>query len=354
MLRNQEAGREKIEGKSSNLNNLAMEWQGEHVTGEAATLFNSTITAAAISLAFEIGLLNAIAEQGSISVGSFCQAHGLHIASVKSCLYALQCYDIVLPGAEKDTVQAGVNFGDIFRNKGYFLWLVGGYGKMLQNLTGSIRLEKRNGTVISRDGKSIAMAGRDYGAQFVDRHFTEVLEQMPFKVVADLGCGSGERLINLARQRDDLRCVGMDLNRDAVSLAQESVTAAGLENRVTILHADVSKLTPLEVFKDVEVLFCFFMAHDLWPRENCLMALRQIRAAFPNAKRFLLSDTYRSDLPPSRQTPIFTLGFELTHAVMGQYIPSVSEWAALFEDAGWNCVGRRDLDIPFSSIFDLR
>ena len=111
---------------------------------------------------------------------------------------------------------------------------------------------------------------------------------------------------------------------------------------------------PSPEFSQVDVIFCFFMGHDLWPRANCLSTLRGIRSVFPRAKRFLLCDTYRSDLLPSDETPIFTLGFELTHAAMGQYIPGLSEWMDLFQEAGWTCVDRRDVGIPFSAIFDLR
>jgi hypothetical protein len=52
--------------------------------------------------------------------------------------------------------------------------------------------------------------------------------------------------------------------------------------------------------------------------------------------------------------PIFTLGFELTHAVMGQYIPLESEWLEVFDEAGWDCANAREVGIPFSKIFDLR
>jgi len=71
-------------------------------------------------------------------------------------------------------------------------------------------------------------------------------------------------------------------------------------------------------------------------------------------KRFLLCDTYRSELSISHEIPVFTLGFEVTHAVMGQYIPSLSEWMELFAEAGWRCATRRFIDLPFSCIFDLR
>ena len=190
--------------------------------------------------------------------------------------------------------------------------------------------------------------------KFADPPFTEVMDQEPFAVAADLGCGSAERLINLARARPDFRGVGVEVNKGAVDLARRSIQQAGLQDRLQIVHFDVKNLVYQQEFEDVEVLFCFFMGHDLWPRPNCLKAFRSIRSAFPSLKRFLFSDTYRSDCPVPGDVPIFTLGFEFTHALMGQYIPSLQEWEDLFEEAGWTCHARRDISIPFSSIFDLR
>ena len=146
----------------------------------------------------------------------------------------------------------------------------------------------------------------------------------------------------------------MEVNAGAVDLATRLVHDEGLADRISVTLADVTKLSPRPEWEDVDVLFCFFLGHDFWPRARCLETLRTLRTVFPRAGRFLLCDTYRSDLPPSQDLPTFTLGFEFTHAVMGQYIPSVAEWMDLFVEAGWTCVDRCDVDIPFSSIFDLR
>ena len=111
-------------------------------------------------------------------------------------------------------------------------------------------------------------------------------------------------------------------------------------------------------YKVVMGAFCalaiYFMGHDLWPRPNALKAFHSIRGAFPNLKRFLFSDTYRSDFPAPGHTPIFTLGFEFTHELMGQFIPSVAEWEDLFEESGWELRKTHELAIPYSCIFDLR
>jgi len=324
------------------------------MVNETARIFNSAIGASAIAASFELGILEEIQASDPLDVEAFCDRREVSVWSVGSILNVLHRFDIVALSPDRKSVSRGPGFEDTFDNKGYFLWLMRGYGNLLHNLASIV--EEGNCTTegIGRDGKYIAMAGRDYGARFVDEQFTRVMDEEPFQVAADLGCGSAERLLKLARARPDFRGVGVEINKGAVDLARRSIRQAGLEDRVKIVHFDVKNLTYQPEFDDVEVLFCFFMGHDLWPRPNCLKAFRSIRGAFPNLKRFLFSDTYRSDLPAPGDVPIFTLGFEFTHELMGQYIPSLAEWEGLFEEAGWVCKGRHDLSIAYSSIFDLR
>ncbi len=321
---------------------------------ETEHLFNSAIGAAAIAASFDLGLLDELEKHDSIRLNEYCEKHNLHMESMSSILHVLRCSEIIEDGPDQNIILKGRVFSNIIRDKGYFFWLVCGYGNLLQNLSKIVRNDARNGDYIQRNGKNISAAARDYGGQFVDAHFIDLLNQVPFQVAADLGCGSAERLINLAKNLPNFAGVGVDTNRRSVELARQSVEAENLQDRVSVIYGDVEELEAQAEFSDVEVLFCFFMGHDLWPREKCLASLRRFRAVFPRARRFLLCDTYRSELPPSPDTPIFTLGFELTHAVMGQYIPSVSEWIDVFAEAGWDCVERRDVGIPFSCIFDLR
>lgn len=338
----------------ANSDSLGAAWHGDELSPITASLFNGAIASAAIAALFELDFFEELDQAGAIEIEKFCSQRDLQLSSIKSLLYALQCFHIVDVSADGKKVRPGNAFVETFKDKGYFLWLVKGYGHLWRNLSELVHVGQGTVESVGRDGKSIAMAGRDYGAQFVDRYFTEMLHKEPVTMAADLGCGSADRLIKLAQQQAEFRGIGIDMNEGAVMLAQQLVRATGLEDRITIVHGDASWLDARPEFKEVDVLFSFFMGHDLWPRKNCLQSFKRIREVFPNLKRFLLSDTYRSDLPPSPDVPIFTLGFEVTHAVMGQYIPSISEWMSLFEEAGWLCVARQDIGIPYSSIFDLR
>ncbi|WP_257232363.1 hypothetical protein [Streptomyces sp. Rer75] len=108
-----------------------------------------------------------------------------------------------------------------------------------------------------------------------------------------------------------------------------------MAERASFLHGDVLDLSPRQDFADVELLTCFRMGHDFWPRENCVATLRKLREAFPAAKRFLLGDATRTAYPSDTELPVFTLGFELGHDLMDTFLPRIDDWQSVFEEGGW-------------------
>lgn len=319
-------------------------------------IFNGAIAAAAMSAAFELGLFEALKRQDAVDIRDYC-AGRYHQGSLNAILYALACFGVVQLDASGRVVRKGVEFERAYEQKGYFLWLFRGYGSLLENLAESTQLTARTGapeTWIHRNGHYISQAGRDYGSILVDKVFDHVYNQMPTDRIADLGCGSANRLIQMASRHSGLTGVGIDRDPAAVALARNAIAELNLSGRLSIVTAEVGDLPPLTQCHDVAVVFCFFMGHDLWPREKCQASMRRIRSTFPNVKRFLLCDTYRSELPPDSGLPTFTLGFEFLHAVMGQYVPTLAEWRSLFPECGWKCVAEHPVQIPYSTIFDLR
>jgi hypothetical protein len=59
--------------------------------------------------------------------------------------------------------------------------------------------------------------------------------------LADVGCGRGRALIKLAQAFPESRFVGYEVHGPNVDRAIEGVRAAGLEDRITIRHADASE-----------------------------------------------------------------------------------------------------------------
>ncbi len=241
---------------------------------------------------------------------------------------------------------------EIFSTKGYFVWLTKGYSYTLENMDSLLTAHSLEVSKVKRNEAHIARAGKDYGANFVNAYFNETLEKLSPKYVADLGCGSADRLISILKKDSSIKGIGIDISPHAIEVAKENIKTAKLEDRLDVICADINSLNPSSSFKDVELVFSFFMGHDLWPKDNCLKVLNHIKKVFFKATNFLLCDTYKSD--KSLEIPIFILGFELTHAFMGQRIPTYADWLGLFEDLNWTVVEAVNVDVPYSTIFNLR
>ncbi|MFE3661169.1 methyltransferase domain-containing protein [Streptomyces sp. NPDC059165] len=321
----------------------------------AASLFNAYVTTAAVSASFELGLLDEVARQDKLDLDQFAADRGLFTPALNAVVTTLADAGVLRVSETEPVVLAGgPAFDDIWANKGYFLWLVGGYGEMLSRVAGlTTEATRAAADPWHRDGGAIARAGKDYGKHFVDPIVDRLLGERDFAFLADLGCGSANRIIRLATAYPDRRFLGIERDSGAIAVARKAVEDAGLADRVTIIQDDIQRLADRPECAEVDTLMSFFLGHDFWPRDACLRTLDGVRRAFPNAKGFLLSDTYASPRQSNGEKPIFTLGFEVTHALMGQYIPTASEWCDLFEESSWQLTGRTELDIAYSEVFHL-
>jgi phenylpyruvate C(3)-methyltransferase len=317
--------------------------------------FNGTIISAAVCAAYELGLLDELHDRGSVDIAQFTADRQLDKLVVTEVLRALTYADIVvLPWPTDDGKAApGSAFGELWRHKGYFLWLFGGYGELISTAAEQCRCLGSGVRKFDRNGAAIAAAAGDYGREFVDAAFEKVVDEFPFGQAADIGCGNASRIIRLARLRPDCEFIGIEIDPQAVEMARANVDEAGLADRIRIIHGDAEAL-PANGFSRVQLVFSFFMGHDFWPLPRCLETLNIIRSSFPDVQRFLLSDTYKSGAGDSKEPPIFTLGFEFTHALMGTNVPTLAEWKSAFAQSVWDLTGTSELGIANSVIFDLR
>ncbi|MHC5908351.1 methyltransferase domain-containing protein [Streptomyces sp. S6] len=314
--------------------------------------FNGTVLASAVTAATELGLLDQLDEHRACALDAFARDHDLSFRALRLIADVLEGADAVATLPDGITLVPGPRFTDLWENKGYFVWLVKGYAPILAQADTLARTGRGQDAMRLRDGGAIARSGRDYGHFHVDPVFDRVTAGLDFERAADLGCGSGRRVIRLAQRHPDKRFVGIDIDEDAVEVATKAVADAGLTDRVEIVHGDISRLEK-DRHPGVDLVFSFFLGHDLWPLEDCVASLGRLREAFPDVRRFLLSDTYRSELSNDAAAPVFSLGFEYTHALMDQYIPSPSEWEDVFARSPWRLHDRTELDIPHSCIFHL-
>lgn len=78
-----------------------------------------------------------------------------------------------------------------------------------------------------------------------------IAEQLPPGRVLDLGCGSGRACIALARR--GWCCTGVDIVPEAIALAEERATSAGITHRITFHVASVAHLDVLHPSYDLAI-----------------------------------------------------------------------------------------------------
>jgi len=314
--------------------------------------FNGTVLASAVAAAAELGLLDRLDEHRACALDAFARDHGLSFRALRLIADALEGADAVATVHDGVTLVPGPRFTELWENKGYFVWLVKGYAPILAQADTLARTGRGEDALRMRDGAAIARAGHDYGRFHVDPVLDRVTAGLDFERAADLGCGSGRRVIRLARRHPGRRFLGIDTDAGATKAATKAVADAGLSDRVEIVHGDA--LRPERGrHPGVDLVLSFFPGPGLWPVGESAASLGRLREAFPDARHLLLGDTYRSDLSSDAAAPLFSLGFEYTHALMDQHVPSPREWEDAIARSPWRLRDRTELGIPHSCIFHL-
>lgn len=329
-----------------------------------ASIFNSAVAAPAIGAAWELGLLDELKDQKKVDVQAFAAKYDLDCSSIQGLVTALAVVGIVVVGRDQNTVAPGRLLDEAYRTKSLFHWLTLGSGELFSRMQHVLRNQNRTGDFYRRDSAAIAYACRDINRQYFDPVFWTAMDGLDtnFHSVVDLGHGSGERLMQILDRYPRATGIGIDLASPAVKFASAEAMHRGFGDRLSFIEGDARDLHYRDEFAQVDLLTCFMMGHDFWPRENCVATLQRLRKAFPKARRFLLGDATRILLNSTgskhavkvENVPIFTLGFEFGHAMMGVYLPTMEEWEGVFAEGGWRCLKKHLIETLSSPvIFEL-
>jgi SAM-dependent methyltransferase len=327
----------------------------ERTDNPCGDIFNAAVAAYSISAGWELGILAELEQNETLDIAEFSVRCGLDQPTVGLILAALANVEIVSVDADLRVARPGRRFREAVRAKGLFYWLTSACGELFSALAAKTVTGNRVGNYAHRNDPAVAVASQEIGREFIDSAFNAVIGTLRFSKIADLGCGSGKRLCRMVDADADRHGVGIDISGRALALAHETVRAHGLDGQVQLIEADVTELFPRPELADVDMVTCLLMGHDFWPRENCVKTLRRMRDVFPAARDFLLVDTCRSEQSSCTDLPVFSIGFEVAHAVMGKYLPTLPEWQGVFGDGGWECVATHQLPLPpQTAIFHLR
>lgn len=330
-----------------------------------ASIFNSYIAASAISAAWELGLLDELRSQKTVDLEKFSCQHDLDQDSMKGLVTALEIAEVAVKSGDNwSAVTPGRLLEETYTNKSLFHWLTNGSGELFAKIPYVVKNKNRIGNYYQRDSVAIAYACHDINSLHFDPAFWKAMDGLDFSVtsVVDLGSGSGERLMQILDRYPAATGIGIDVAGPALKVAAADAASRGYKDRLTFAEGDARELDYRKEFAEVDLLTCFLMGHDFWPRENCVASLKRLREAFPKARRFLMGDATRillntagsAHAVKAPDVPTFTLGFEFGHAMMDVYLPTMEDWEGVFAEGGWRCRKSHILESPSRSvIFEL-
>jgi SAM-dependent methyltransferase len=242
----------------------------------------------------------------------------------------------------------------IYADRGYLVWLSGGYGEAM-NVFGDLLTGKRQfGPDVDRDVRWVAVGSALIGQKDLWPYVVELARQFEFKRVADLGCGNAHYLISLC-QAVGAEGIGVDISPAACQEAEQEVAKAGLGDRISIIEADAGDLKAVPGIDKVDLVFTFFFLHEILEHGfDVLVAyLRQIQESLPSGAHMLTAEV----APPGGEedgVELFTPEYALTQALMEQRLLDEAGWSRAFTEAGFEIVQIAKPDLPEARIILAR
>jgi 2-polyprenyl-3-methyl-5-hydroxy-6-metoxy-1,4-benzoquinol methylase len=176
--------------------------------------------------------------------------------------------------------------------------------------------------------------------------------------VADVGCGTGQALIALARAYPAITATGYDAHQPSIEQARRAAAEAGVADRVSYHVLDAAAGLP----ESFDVITTFDVVHDA---VDPLGLLRSIRDALRPGGRYLCLEINCSDQAAGNTGPIAALlyGFSVLYCMttslaeggeglgtLGLPEPALRQLAG---KAGFAQVRHVEMDNPFNSLYEL-
>lgn len=103
----------------------------------------------------------------------------------------------------------------------------------------------------------------------------QYLQNVPFRNLVDMGCGTGQLLIELAHRKPNAHFIGIDRDEQVLDEARNQIQGTAIASRITVLAEDCVKTSLLACSADV-VVFRSLLHH-----------IEDVAAAFREANRIL-------------------------------------------------------------------
>jgi len=251
------------------------------------------------------------------------------------------------------------------RDMGFLIWLIGGYEPLLSNANALVRNELKYGKDIQRVDPEMALGTAAVCKTYTDHIVWDFFERnrIDIHMIADIGCASGKRMIEICRRFPTINAIGVDMSEACCELSRSNVRAAGLSDRITIIQAkgedwllqqkDLQNGTDGQ--RPVDLLMSVGMFHDFINIEGMAENfLKCAREGLRSGAMLYIQDQMQLPSSPHDGPISWSRGFEIMHHLMGQDLFTIEHYQSLFDQAGLTTAEIIPTDIAEHHIFVLK
>lgn len=185
------------------------------------------------------------------------------------------------------------------------------------------------------DYSALALASIDFGVHNLDPLLLEIFRILkPKGRICDLGCGTGERLIQICREFN-LHGLGIEKSELAI---EEGKKITKDYPKVEIIQGDLTDLK--DIWDDVEIVTMAFVYHDIISPVICSEILRSFQNNFPHMQYLILIDI----VTLSDKVPTIMPGFDYVHGLQGIIPRNYEQTHDVFNSA--NYIVAQEIPIP--------
>ncbi len=304
-------------------------------------LFNSYLTAKVVIMGKNEGIFDLILERGAIKKQELIERFGMTNLGASNLLDFMSAQSLIYEenGAYYMTPEMQV---DVTENMGFLSWLIEAYEPVVDNAYGILSQKLNYGSDVIRKDKEMAEATSLVSFYKTDPFVFRLLDRLEFDLVIDIGCGSGQRLLQLAERYPMSKLSGIDISQKCCELAQSNINKNGLSEQINVVQSsaeDWSANIDRTRMKDGKnLIMCFAMFHDLMNIPGSAeKMLDSICRNYPSGSLLLIQDQMRTESVRVGQNN-WVEGFTFVHRLMGQSLYPVSQYKAIMERHGFRIV----------------
>ncbi|MBI1397293.1 MAG: methyltransferase domain-containing protein [Betaproteobacteria bacterium] len=298
-----------------------------------------------IDLGIRLGLFRALAAQAPSDADDLASRTGLHAPYVRTWLWTACGMGLV--DADADGRFSLAPFMDQILASPTHPRYLGGYVQLGTDVAAAdFRVCEeafRSGKVVPFQGRGEEFACRiaeaTWGLQVATAR--KILPGLPGVkasldaggTVLEVGCGTGNFLLQAARAFPAARILGVDIDTDSLAIARERVAREGLDARIELVEGDVATAVP-EGSADAVVMI--EVLHEIAPSIRQHVVSGAARTLRTGGAMVIVDETYPSTLAEVRKPEFrFPLQTGIEELVWGNVLPDRAEQERLFREAGF-------------------